>query len=76
MSNDTIKVNINGVMTDVENVDVISYERLCKLAVQPKEYRPKITYSTGPHFTRELLPGEEAPLTRNTVFNVWITGAF
>lgn len=74
MSDETIKININGIMTKVKNAEVISYDRLCELAVQPAKYRPKITCSLGPHRMLAIHPGDDAPLHENAVYNVWITG--
>lgn len=75
MPKDTITIFVNGIKSEVENADTISYAHLCRLAVQPSAYTPSIMYYITPNDKkRTLRAGESAPLRENARYSVMISG--
>lgn len=76
MTTATVRIKINGMNHDLKVAEMISYEELCKLAVQPPEYNPTVMWTPTPETSKYLLlnPGEEVPLTEGSAFSVMIDG--
>lgn len=75
MSNNLITIYINGMKHQVEPAETISYEKLCKLAVQPVDYNPTATYLLGGNKKNGIIRRDSpAPLVEGTKYSVMITG--
>lgn len=75
MTQKTIGITVNGLKHDIISAESINYAKLCTLAVQPVEYRPKVTCTLYPGDKLKTIKcGDDVPLVEGASYTVMLTG--